>query len=132
MSRLPLLLFHLYASLAAWSLNSLVTLDLANIDPSLVPESLRQHILPAIRKVYLEQPTSTDPPDQFALLKSENDTLNVLCNMWRGRSEAHAAATVGLLNMARTMKDQFIQMKTERDELEKQYNMLKSKVEEPE
>jgi ABC-type transporter Mla maintaining outer membrane lipid asymmetry ATPase subunit MlaF len=49
--------------------------------------------------------------------------------MWRGRSEAHAAATVGLLNMAHSMKDKFVQMKTERDELEKQYNMLKKRIE---
>jgi hypothetical protein len=52
--------------------------------------------------------------------------------MWRGRSEAHAAATIGLLNMAHTMKDQFMQMKTERDELEKQCNMLRRKIGEPE
>jgi hypothetical protein len=62
------------------------------------------------------------------LLKSENDALNALCNMWRGRSEAHASATMGLLSMAHSMKDQFLQMKTERDELEKQCNVLKDRL----
>jgi FtsZ-binding cell division protein ZapB len=65
-------------------------------------------------------------------LKTENEMLRLTTDMWRTRAEAHAAATVSILNFARTAKEHAARLQKERDELQWQYDALKQKLGEPE
>ncbi|KIY70542.1 hypothetical protein CYLTODRAFT_347506 [Cylindrobasidium torrendii FP15055 ss-10] len=109
-----------------------------NMDNSVVPDHLRPHVLPHIRRLFLDERTSpstssdmpSEPQTQFAecsRLSAENKTLRFNCDMWRKRAECHAAATLGLLNLARVARDEALQMKKERDELQAQFQVMKRK-----
>ncbi|KIY49925.1 hypothetical protein FISHEDRAFT_40332 [Fistulina hepatica ATCC 64428] len=107
------------------------------MDPGLVPEYLRPHLLPSIRRIYLDDPDrKTLPPSlesaECGRMSAENVALRVNCGLWRKRAEVHAAATLGLLGLARQARDCAIQMKRERDEWIKRYSSLKRCREEDE
>lgn len=109
---------------------------IVNIDPTLIPSHLRTHIIPSIRRLYLDEPnpnidSSMDTPkavSECARISAENTALRHNCGLWRRRAEVHAAATLGLLNVARIARDSAVQMKQEKDELERRYNVLKRKI----
>ncbi len=109
---------------------------IVNIDPTLIPAHLRTHIIPSIRRLYLDEPnpnidSSMDTPkavSECARISAENAALRLNCGLWRRRAEVHAAATLGLLNVARIARDSAVQMKQEKDELERRYNVLKRKI----
>jgi hypothetical protein len=44
--------------------------------------------------------------------------------MWRKRAEVHSAATLGLLEMSRTAKDQIFQLAQERDKVHNEHRKL--------
>ena len=50
--------------------------------------------------------------------------------MWRKRAAVHAAATLGLVGLARMARDYALRMKKERDDLEAKYNELQKLYEE--
>lgn len=108
------------------------------MDNSVVPDHLRPHVLPHIRRLFLDERTTppassnmpSEPQTQFAecsRLSAENKTLRFNCDMWRKRAECHAAATIGLLNLARTARDEALKMKKERDELQAKFQVMKRK-----
>ncbi|PBK69209.1 hypothetical protein ARMSODRAFT_886706 [Armillaria solidipes] len=107
-----------------------------NIDPTLIPAHLRTHIIPSIRRLYLDEPnpnidSTMDTPkavSECARISAENAALRLNCGLWRRRAEVHAAATLGLLNVARIARDNAVQLKQEKDELERRYNVLKRKI----
>ncbi|PBK99756.1 hypothetical protein ARMGADRAFT_985669 [Armillaria gallica] len=107
-----------------------------NIDPTLIPSHLRTHIIPSIRRLYLDEPnpnidSSMNTPkavSECARISAENAALRLNCGLWRRRAEVHAAATLGLLNVARIARDSAVQLKQEKDELERRYNVLKRKI----
>jgi hypothetical protein len=109
-----------------------------SLDASLYPPQFRDHITPPIRKLFLEleDPTpnsSTDPERRnSARLSAENAILRSHCESWRKRAEAHGAATLGLVGLARTARSHALQMRHERDALQEKYSALKRKIEEPE
>ncbi|KAI4526759.1 hypothetical protein K525DRAFT_188276 [Schizophyllum commune Loenen D] len=112
-----------------------------NIDPALVPAYLRPHIMPSIRKLYMDsdekkpaaraENADTEFIDR-ARMQAENAALRANCGLWRKRAEVHAAATLGLLSLVRQARDCAIQMKNERDEIAMRYNVLKRKSEDEE
>lgn len=99
----------------------------------LVPTFLRPHIMPSIRRVYIDQPEATlpKPPASLAAecgrVTAENSALRIHCEIWRRRAEIHSAANLGLLGLARLARDHAMQMKRERDDLEVKYQTLKRK-----
>ena len=105
------------------------------MDSSVVPNHLRPHVLPHIRRLFLDEHRplvddnmpSSSAFTECSRLSAENSTLRFNCDMWRKRAEVHAAATVGLLNVARDARNENLQLKKERDELDRKYNMLKRK-----
>jgi hypothetical protein len=117
----------------------------AGIDPSLVPNELRAHILPAVRKVFLEPlrnpqkcllPTTTSPvAEQQAQagtgvpsappLECNEARLRSQRNEWRSRAQMHAAATLGLVGLARLARDHALRMQSERDQMQRRYLELK-------
>ncbi|KAJ3893450.1 hypothetical protein GG344DRAFT_43315 [Lentinula edodes] len=112
--------------------------SIINVDPSTIPPPIRPHLVPSIRKLYLGETNTKSwdsaTPSSAAVsecgrLAAENKTLRVNCAVWKRRAELHAAATLGLLNLARLARDCNQQLKNERDDLERQYNLLKRKLE---
>ncbi|KAF9048340.1 hypothetical protein BDZ89DRAFT_759847 [Hymenopellis radicata] len=107
-----------------------------NMDTALVPDHLRPHVVPHIRRLYLDEPnpqpannmTTSSPLAESARLSAENASLRFNCDLWRKRAEVHAAATLGLLNIARVARDHALQLKQEKEDLERKYNVLKRKV----
>lgn len=65
---------------------------------------------------------------ECARLNTENASLRFNCDLWRKRAEVHAAATLGLLNIARVARDHALQLREEKTELERKYTSLKRKV----
>lgn len=106
--------------------------DPAGIDPVLTPLS-PPHVIPSIRRLYLDQrappaPISsvTEIAKENRRLLAENSALRTNCEMWRKRAETHSAATLNLLGLLRTARDQAIQLHHE------QHNVLKRKSDEDE
>ncbi|KAF7798722.1 hypothetical protein EIP86_009947 [Pleurotus ostreatoroseus] len=62
-------------------------------------------------------------------LRAENASLKSCCEVWRKRAGVHAAATLGLVGLARLARDHALKMKQEKTELEEKYNALKRKHE---
>lgn len=103
---------------------------------STVPHHLRPYIVPSIRRVYLDLPPKPEQPSasisgssdtlsmEVARLRAENDALRHNCSMWRKRAEVHSAATLGLLEMSRTAKDQIFQLAQERDKIRNEHRKL--------
>lgn len=107
---------------------------ISNVDPNLVPHHLRPYITPSVRKLDLEftipTPSTTSPSDSaLGKLLAENASLKDCCVVWRKRAAVHAAATLGLVGLARLARDYGLRMRTERDELEAKYNELKKDME---
>ncbi|KAF5351372.1 hypothetical protein D9758_008033 [Tetrapyrgos nigripes] len=109
--------------------------SIVGLNPALVPQQLQRHVSPSVRRIFLEEPSSDTPPKhpnaaltECGRLTAENTALRVHCTLWRKRSEVHAAATLGLLNLARSAKIQADKMKQERDELQRQCHVLKRKL----
>ncbi|GBE89521.1 hypothetical protein BKA93DRAFT_500477 [Sparassis latifolia] len=112
---------------------------ISQVDPSLVPPHLRQHVSPAVRKLHLDytaphtlQPSSPSsvPNTECDRLRAENAALKATCIVWRKRAAVHATATLGLVGLARLARDSALKMKSERDFLESRYNALKRSFEE--
>ncbi|KAJ3876163.1 hypothetical protein F5051DRAFT_412331 [Lentinula edodes] len=112
--------------------------SIINVDPSTIPPPIRPHLVPSIRKLYLGETNTKSwdsaTPSSAAVsecgrLAAENKTLRVNCAVWKRRAELHAAATLGLLNLARLARDCNQQLKNERDDFERQCNLLKRKLE---
>lgn len=123
--------------------------SIAPINISAIPPHLRPFVTPSIRRVFMsddsdstdatDQPSSSssastsstsDTSDELARLRSENATLRSHCNLWRRRAELHGAATLGLLDFARMVRDQAVSLAQERDDLTRQFNSLKRKLDE--
>ncbi|KAJ4474990.1 hypothetical protein J3R30DRAFT_3406155 [Lentinula aciculospora] len=112
--------------------------SIINVDPSTIPPPIRPHLVTSIRKLYMGE-SNTKPLASAALpsaavsecgrLAAENKTLRVNCAVWKRRAELHAAATLGLLNLARLARDCNQHLKDERDDLQRQCNLLKRKLE---
>ncbi len=107
----------------------------ANVDPNLVPHHLRSYITPSVRKLFLEYTIpppakATSSSSESERLRAENASLKTCCFVWRKRAAVHAAATLGLVGLARLARDYGLQMKKEKDEFEAKYNELKKKMEE--
>ncbi|KAE9397773.1 hypothetical protein BT96DRAFT_61251 [Gymnopus androsaceus JB14] len=109
--------------------------SIVHVDPSMVPHSIRPHVVPSIRRLYLEEAntqSSPSPPaavSECGRLAAENGTLRANCDIWKRRAELHAAATIGLLNFARVARACTEQLKHEKDELRRQCTLLKRKLE---
>jgi len=67
---------------------------------------------------------------EYNRLTAENKALKTNCWVWRRRAETHAAATIGLLNVARITKDRAAQLQHEKEELQRECALLKMKLEE--
>ncbi|KXN90701.1 hypothetical protein AN958_03986 [Leucoagaricus sp. SymC.cos] len=110
------------------------------LDMATVPPHLRPHVTPSIRRVYLDLPPNPEKADdsssdasssnsralaiEISRLRSENDALRHNCLMWRKRAEVHSSATLGLLELSRTARDQIIQVSQERDAIQRDYMKL--------
>ncbi|RDX54092.1 hypothetical protein OH76DRAFT_1341698 [Lentinus brumalis] len=108
---------------------------ISNVDPNLVPHHLRSYITPSVRKLFLEYTIpppakATSSSSESERLRAENASLKTCCFVWRKRAAVHAAATLGLVGLARLARDYGLQMKKEKDEFEAKYNELKKKMEE--
>ena len=104
------------------------------MDPNRVPRHLRSYITPSVRKLFLEYtiPTSSNAStstSECGRLLAENASLKTCCFVWRKRAAVHAAATLGLVGLARLARDYALRMKNEREELEVKYNQLKKEME---
>ncbi|KAJ3743670.1 hypothetical protein DFH05DRAFT_1421484 [Lentinula detonsa] len=112
--------------------------SIISVDPSTIPPPIRPHLVPSIRRLYLGEAdvkplASTTIPSaavsECGRLAAENKTLRVNCAVWKRRAELHAAATLGLLNLARLARDCNQHLKNEKDDLQRQCNLLKRKLE---
>lgn len=110
--------------------------NITPLNPLVVPPHLRPFITPTVRRVYIDSPEdegepSSLPPsvsEELAKLHAENQTLRSHCVLWRRRAELHGAATLGLLDFARMVRDQAVTLARERDELKRQCQSLKRKL----
>ncbi|KAF5379312.1 hypothetical protein D9757_007663 [Collybiopsis confluens] len=132
--------------------------SIAHVDPELIPTSMRSHVSPSIRRLYLDESTpdtnspfpssssssslslsssSSSTSRQFSQelvsecgrLSAENKTLRMNCGVWQKRAEVHSAATMGLLNLARMAKAYNAQLKLEKEKLQRECMLLKRKLE---
>ncbi|KAJ3561180.1 hypothetical protein NP233_g10352 [Leucocoprinus birnbaumii] len=112
------------------------------LDITTVPPHLRPHVTPSIRRVYLDLPTKAkknsyastskeSSPElsrtlstEVARLRAEVEALRHNCSLWRRRAEVHSSATVGLLELSKTARDQIIQTCRERDTIQRDYYKL--------
>lgn len=74
--------------------------------------------------------TNPTSEDELARLRAENRNLRTQCMMWRRRAELHGAATLGLLDFARILRDKASSLSRERDELETRCYALKRQLDE--
>ncbi|KAF6753516.1 hypothetical protein DFP72DRAFT_408168 [Ephemerocybe angulata] len=113
--------------------------NIVPLNPLVIPPHLRPFITPAIRRVYVDSPDSTtgEPPSpiipenvaqELAKLRTDNQTLQAHCGLWRRRAELHGAATLGLLDFARMVRNQAVSLARERDEFQRQCHHLKRKL----
>lgn len=114
--------------------SALTSTSLAHVDPELLPVHLRQHFTPAIRKLCLDFSVPSPTPGSSSnaeceRLRAENASLKSCCEVWRKRAGVHAAATLGLVGLARLARDHALKMKQEKTDLEEKYNVLKRKYE---
>lgn len=107
----------------------------ATVDPQLVPLHLRPHLTPAIRKLSLDftvsspDPSCVTPASECDRLRAENVSLRACCEVWRKRAAVHAAASLGLVGLARLARDHAMKMRQENCELQQKYTSLKRKSE---
>ena len=91
---------------------------------------LRPHLTPAIRKLSLDftissAVPSSSPASECDRLRAENASLRSCCEVWRKRAAVHAAASLGLVGLARLARDHAIKMSKEKVDLEMKYQTLK-------
>jgi len=99
------------------------------VDLELVPDRLRPHVSPPIRRLHLDLFSSNDAsPEACARYRAEIESLRSQCNVLQWRSGVHSATTAGLACLAKVVRDEAIRMKSERDSFEERYNALKRKV----
>ncbi|KAK7039397.1 hypothetical protein R3P38DRAFT_2899297 [Favolaschia claudopus] len=123
------------------------------VNPELVPVHLRPHILPQIRRVFLNeinpppasasvsastssstsnQPTLVPTPSpqaaNLACAQAEINALQTQCAMWRKRAETHAMGNSTLLAFTRAAKDCAIRLRAERDAERSKCVILKRKL----
>ncbi|KAJ7744177.1 hypothetical protein B0H16DRAFT_995447 [Mycena metata] len=111
------------------------------VDPKFIPPYLRPHILPPIRKVFIDDAspsiasgsgsTPAPPASAFAELGralAEVNALQQQCAAWRKRAESHAMGNGALLGLARAAKDCALRMRAERDAERSQCVLLKRKL----
>lgn len=101
----------------------------ANIDPNAVPGHLRSSVLPALRRIYLDEIQNPPPPPvqneaEVSKLRAENAILRAYCETWRRRANLHSAVVYGVAKVAR---GQILSMRAEREQLEEKYQTLKRK-----
>jgi hypothetical protein len=102
---------------------------LANIDPNAVPGHLRNSVLPALRRIYLDEIQGAPPPpvetdDEVSKLRAENAILRASGEMWKRRANLHSAVIYGVAKVAR---GQILGMRAEREQVEQKYQNLKRK-----
>jgi len=116
------------------------------VDPKFIPPYLRPHILPPIRKVFIDDASSPStasgssstpaplpaPPvsasAELGLALAEVNALRQHCATWRKRAESHAMGNGALLGLARAAKDCALRMRAERDAERSQCVLLKRKL----
>ncbi|KAJ7034576.1 hypothetical protein C8F04DRAFT_567406 [Mycena alexandri] len=120
------------------------------VDPKFIPPYLRPHILPPIRKVFIDDTSSPStasgsgssssstpaplpaPPAsasaELGLALAEVNALRQHCATWRKRAESHAMGNGALLGLARAAKDCALRMRAERDAERSQCVLLKRKL----
>jgi len=102
---------------------------IVNVDPKLIPDRLKLHMLPSIRTLHLGPSTIHDvEPDGRTRDTAEIMSLRSQRDVMQWRAGVHAATISGLTCLAKMARDQAIQMRNERDSLERKYNALKRKV----
>ncbi|KAJ7328991.1 hypothetical protein DFH08DRAFT_318283 [Mycena albidolilacea] len=123
--------------------------SILNIDPGLIPPYLRPHILPPIRRVFLDDttasastaatstsasastaatPPAAGPSADLARAEAELNVLRMHCATWRKRAEVHAAANTTLLGFVRTARDCALRLRAERDAERNSCVLLKRKL----
>ncbi|KZT07330.1 uncharacterized protein LAESUDRAFT_651949 [Laetiporus sulphureus 93-53] len=112
---------------------------ISQVDPALVPHHLQHHVTPAVRKLHLEYSipssskstiVSSSDSSECDRLRAEVASLRACCVVWRKRAAVHAAATLGLVGLARITRDSALKMRAERDAMETKYHELKKSFEE--
>lgn len=93
---------------------------------------MRPHLTPAVRKLDLDFTISSPIPGCSAAtecdrLRAENASLRSCCETWRKRAAVHAAASLGLVGLARLARDHALKMRKERIDVEQKYNNLRRK-----
>jgi len=103
--------------------------SITNIDANAVPAHLRSSVLPALRRIYLDesQDTSSPPvqPDaEVSKLRAENAILRVYCQTWKHRANLHSSVIHGIAKVAR---ERILTMRADGEQLERKYQNLKRK-----
>ena len=103
----------------------------ANIDPNAVPGHLRSSVLPALRRIYLDEIQDTPPPPvqpeaEVSRLRAENAILRAYCETWKRHANLNSVAVHGIAKVAR---QQILSLRTDREQLEQKYRNLKRKYE---
>ena len=106
-----------------------MALILVNTDPNAVPGHLRSSVLPSLRRIYLDEIQHTPPPlaepeAEVSKLREENAILRAYCETWKRRANLHSAVIHGIAKVAR---EQILNMRTDREQLEQKYQNLKRK-----
>lgn len=132
---------HSVRNLHIQSLCDPCLLHIAPIDPSSVPLFLRSHILPSIRRIYLDDNNSGTPNAQSSAvssvisecerLRAEVAALKNTCGLWRRRAETHAAATLGLLGLVHSTRDEVTMVKGQNGVLHAEINSLRRRLNTP-
>lgn len=102
---------------------------ITNIDPNAVPGHLKNSMLPALRRIYLDEIQHSSPPPvvmdaEESKLRAENAILRAYCKTWKRRASLHSAVIYGVAQVAR---EQILSVRLERDQLEQKYRNLKRK-----
>jgi hypothetical protein len=102
---------------------------LASVDPNAVAEHLRNSVLPALRRIYLDEVQDTPSPSaqteaEVSRLRAENAILRTYCGSWKRRANFHSAVIYGVTKVAR---EQILGMRVDREQLEQKYQNLKRK-----
>ena len=104
----------------------------------MVPPNLRAFVTPSIRRLYIEDkeegnelPIASSSSD-ISRLQAENHALRNHCAMWQRRAEIQGSANLNLIKLANTIRDQASHIARERDELQRDCSLLKSKLDDKE
>ena len=101
----------------------------ANIDQDAIPGHLRSSVLPALRRIYLDEAQGSPQPPvlteaEVSTLRAENTILRAYCESWKRRATLHSAVVYGIAKVAR---EQILAMRAEREQLEQKYQDLNRK-----